>query len=262
MHRLASLSFDKSRPGFYDDPVFVKAEESDRQLLDAYAKHVLGLKHSTEYLTKARNAVKSVSEFLMVELRKDGRLGACRDLSGVVSRFLEREGVWNFLVKGNVFITFDNQTKLKPYRMETVGADPGHSWLIAPPFKVVDLTIEHQKYRHGEAKYLPAPILSEDASSAVPTAAEVEPEFAEHFAANYRRAPSLEDLREIAPVMVDRVGWLGAQIVRLPKATLKYVAHSVTAPDAPLEEVTNLVLSKRYPKELWAAYEAAKASAP
>ena len=44
----------------------------------------------------------------------EGRLGACIDLSMVLSRILDAEGIWNYVVKGSLTLTFPRSVQPGP----------------------------------------------------------------------------------------------------------------------------------------------------
>jgi hypothetical protein len=55
-----------------------------------------------------RRRVPQVTEFLTRELARDGRLGACIDVSGVALKFLEREDIWGYGAIGSLVVDFVN----------------------------------------------------------------------------------------------------------------------------------------------------------
>lgn len=161
----SSKEIDVSHPGFYDDEKFIKLEQTNPNLLDNYASFVSQKSFDKEYLTNAERVVKKAGELLFEQLYKDGRQGACIDISMAMSRILEKEGIGNYQVKGSLTITFAAETNIK--RKYFWSVDKGnyvaaHSWLIAPPFKIMDITIRQQAYKQGEAKYLPNFIIKKE----------------------------------------------------------------------------------------------------
>ena len=93
-------SIDYSRPGFYDSDEFVEQEKKDDSYLENYAAFVLLRSYPKDYIARARSVIRDVSEFLFSRLSKDGRLGACVDMAATLTRFLDRQEVWNFPVSG------------------------------------------------------------------------------------------------------------------------------------------------------------------
>jgi hypothetical protein len=93
--RLRKLGIGTAKPGFYDDPKFLAAEKNDPTLLEAYADFVESMDFEAAYLTSAERCIEYTARFLYERLVSDGRKGACIDASCVLSRFLERQGVWN-----------------------------------------------------------------------------------------------------------------------------------------------------------------------
>lgn len=93
--RLAGLGLDLTKPGFYDDPAFLAAERRDPRLLEAYAYFIDGISLDENYVEYVRERTHATVTFLHRALVEDGRMGACVDVSAALSRFLERQGVWN-----------------------------------------------------------------------------------------------------------------------------------------------------------------------
>lgn len=155
---------DISKPGFYDEPNFLKVEQRNPEYLNNYARFVQEKTYSYEYLDKARKVIPLIAKELHKELLKNGRKGACINLSMVLSRILEREGFWNYIVKGSLTISFPNGSGIGDrffWSIDHGEFSAGHAWVVAPPFGVIDLTIKQQERDSKELKYLPEFIMSE-----------------------------------------------------------------------------------------------------
>src|SRR5262249_10357555 len=107
------LGIDVSRPGFYDNPIFIKAERRDPRFITKYGQYLEALQFDNAYLNRARQTALRVADYLFEELRKDGRKGACIDVSGTAVRMLEEEGIWNYMVSGAVVVDFPHQSGLR-----------------------------------------------------------------------------------------------------------------------------------------------------
>lgn len=250
-HRLAALALDRSRPGFYDEPAFIAAEQRDPRLLEAYAGHVDGLQFDDGYLRYARARVRETTTFLIERLWGDPRRGACVDVSLVLGRFLERQGVWNYGVRGAVAISFSPKSQLRPYHMRRHGDVPGHVWLRVPPFRIVDLTIALQDYANDEARHLQKFIIEENARAGAPTVADLL-EDGDRFAlrASLGRDPRIADVSSFA-----KEAWT----VRRAEVEIRYTPTGVTALDGTLEVARNLQLLGKHPGELWTEFQREKA---
>jgi hypothetical protein len=250
-HRLAALALDRSRPGFYDEPAFIAAERRDPRLLEVYAGHVDGLQFDDGYLRYARARVRATTAFLFERLWEDPRRGACVDVWLVLGRFLERQGVWNYGVRGAVAISFPPKSRLRPYHMRRHGDVPGHVWLCAPPLRIVDLTIALQEYSNDEARHLQKFIIEENARARAPVVADLLDD-GDRLAlrASLGREPRVADVSTFVAE---------AWTVRRAEVELRYTPTGVTALDGTLEAARNLQLSGKYPGELWLEFQQEKA---
>ena len=97
-------------PGFYDHPSFMEVERGNPSYLNNYARFVHDRQRTPAYDEHVRQTVPIVARVFHEHLKANGRLGACVDISGVLSRALEMEGVWNFVVKGSLTIEFPRKT--------------------------------------------------------------------------------------------------------------------------------------------------------
>lgn len=242
-NRLAALPLDTSRPGFYDEPAFIAAEKQDPRLLEAYAGYVEQLQLDDGYLAYARRRVRETAAFLVDRLWKDPRRGACVDVSLVLGRFLERQGVWNYGVRGAVAISFPPKSRLRPYHMRRHGDVPGHVWLRAPPFRIVDLTIALQDYSNGEERHLQKYVIEENAPAEAPQVADLLDDIDRlALRASLGREPRVADVNTFVTT---------AWTVRRAQTEIRYTPAGVTALDGTIESARNLRLSGKYPGELW-----------
>lgn len=263
--RLARLKLDTSRPGFYDDPSFLAAERSDPTLLEAYAAFVEKRRVDARYADYARARVRETSTFLLRELKADGRKGACVDLSQALSRFLERQGVWNYIVSGAVTISFPSSSGLPDKHFWPIGNGPSvpgavaaHAWVRVPPFAVVDLTLSMQPYTRGEERFLPDAIIAENPPTGSADLSDLlDPEARTDLRHHLGRTPRLDDVRLINAGLLDRIRAFGVWDIVNDGTGVRYVCCAVTAPDGPMETATSLCLRGRYMMDLWREYESA-----
>lgn len=258
------LGISYTSPGFYDDPAFIAAENQAPAFLETYADYIETRVFDQQYLSRARQEVEAAALFLYRELVADGRLGACIDASLTLSRFLERQGIWNYVVKGALTIRFPDGSGVptsyfQPIMATDNPAMAGHVWLCAPPFRIVDITITQQPYDRGQDCFLTEPILAEAGSAAqVETADMIEEEAVSQFAAHYGRVPTLRDLQSMCPDAFSCMKKYGVIEIAKNNAVLKYIPCGISAPDAQLEESRGLCLSGKYSSELYEAYQRAR----
>lgn len=251
------LEINVRQPGFYDEPAFIAAEAQDPRFLEKYAEYVATRSYSEEYLEQARHVVLGLGRFLFEKLREDGRKGACIDAGMALSRMLEREGIWNYVVKGALTIHFDTSTRLAPTHFCPIMASgnpatAGHVWVVAPPFKVIDVSVAFQPYSRGESRYIRECILAQKTESdSVEWQDIIDPECVPEFLRSTGRLPTLEDVENMFPGLLRCVSVFGVHSIRLPKTVLKYTASGIGASVEPLEKIRSLSLSGRYPEEVY-----------
>jgi hypothetical protein len=252
-----SKGINYKKPGFYDDLNFVNAEKDDPGFLEFYAKYISLTTFSPEYIMIARTRIIEVADFIYKKQCEAGLKGVCLDASGVVSRFLERQGIWNYVAKGALTINFNKSTGISPTYIApiTLQGNPavlGHAWIVAPPFKIVDISFSLQPYTRGEDKFLQGILAVETAESASVVPEDLfDQDAITQFIAFYKRTPTLRDIETLSPSLLSRIDKLGVFLVHRSPAHLKYVTCAISAPGASLEEIRNIQFSGKYPKDLY-----------
>lgn len=252
--QFSAMGIPTDRPGFYDSPAFVEAERREPTFIEKYAAFVKIRSYDAAYLARAEQIIRRTARILNQELVADSRLGACIDLSMVLSRILELEGVWNYMVKGALTITFPARTGIPSahfYAADVNDSRAGHVWADAPPFEVVDLTLRQQPHGKAVAALLPETILEETGSPATASYQDVFSPAYQALAARagYRanhlfssgRTPRFKDFTSaFPPCLVVRDG-----------VSLKYVPCAIGAPDNPLEGIKTMSFSGRSGAEVY-----------
>jgi hypothetical protein len=266
------LEIDYSQPGFYDSPSFVESEGKDARFLENYADFIISTKYDEEYLSNARNVVSNLANFLASELKEDGLQGACVNLSGAMSRMLDKEGIWNFVITGCLALEFHPKTSLPIEDREayfysiTPYTNVGHAWLYAPPFSIVDLTIAAQNYSEMQKQLLPCLILQEEEPTRIllkdiSVRDLIHPDdpyvsfLREHSNASI---DLLDRLPGFQPGLADRVEKYGAFQLNCDAVNLRYISNGVTATDCSLEGIRNIQLRGKYPNEIYEQYQRLK----
>lgn len=252
---------DFTNPGFFDHPRFVEAERKNPAFLEKYADYIHLRQYSESYYDRARNVIRRAADHLHKELKADGRKGACIDASMVLSGILTREGIWNCMMMGGTRVEFQPSTGLEPRYMQPImessnNAKAGHAWVYAPPFRVVDVTIDLQPYARGESQFVTGPLLDEAPVDANYTIDDlVEEDARRFFLLQRKRRMTLDDVYRHDPGIRARISKFGCFSSSLPKAKITYVACAVGAPDAPLEEMRNLILKGKLPHVLYKEFK-------
>ncbi len=155
-------------PGFCDHSAFLALERENPELLNLYAAFIAKQDYTQEYLDHAQKIISKTAMMLHRELVQHGRLGACVDISGILSRILDSEQIWNCGIKGSLTIAFPAESRLTSrcfWSCDHGEFVAGHAWIFAPPFTVVDIAVRQQPYEAVEAIYIPEKVLSVDTHS-------------------------------------------------------------------------------------------------
>jgi hypothetical protein len=227
-------------PGFYDHPAFLAEERKHPQFLEQYARYVEVRAYDASYLATARQRVASVARALEAAVTSDGRLGACVDASGMLGRMLDRVGVWNYVAKASLTVTFPLGSGFEPryfWSFDEGNFVAPHAIVVAPPFGIIDITVRQQPYDSGQRELLPPHVLAtefqldkwtpEDLASADIRAA-LSLRGVRFDAFLHRQNPSMESVMKLLP----------ARTVVVNGTSLKYVVVGVGATNEPLEGIT------------------------
>ncbi|MFY0519372.1 hypothetical protein ACOMCU_16315 [Lysinibacillus sp. UGB7] len=248
-------NIDTTQVGFYDTPEFISIENNNPSYLQNYAKFVQLQRYDETYLNMVREKVPFIAEILYKELEKDGRLGACIDVSMTLSRILEKEGIWNHMVCGSLNIDYPKKSKLPrghfwscdiSYTNQPIMA--AHAWLFVPPFYVVDLTVKMQQYTLEQVKYLPNFVVSEKTKQYVPKAEDL---INTIVVRDYKQRGFNDILSKLIPNFKSFNSIFPAVSTKYSETTLHYIPTSISAPDAPFEQAINLKLNGKYGNEIY-----------
>lgn len=238
---LDRLEIDVSEPGFYDHQNFRVNEEANPEFISAYARYVASQEYSDEYLARAEPIIATIANEMAAYGAEVGHR-RCLDLAMATGRMLEASGVWNYVVRGAMFVELDGDEAtrkiLHAFGPMDEGANViGHVWLAAPPFTVVDVSAALQPWGAQFEGLVPHPFLATEAGEGL---ADVET-LVDHdmILANFRRGvritPQLlarqqegmsELFRDFRPVEVVR-----------NRVRLRYVPTAITACNEPFVEM-------------------------
>lgn len=199
-------------------------------------------------MERARTVIPRICKLIHEELARDGAKGACVNISMMLSKVLELEGFWNYCVKGALTINFASEANIRSkyfWPVDRGSFDAAHAWVVAPPFTVLDLTLNQQPYQEGEEAHLPNMVLSETVETA---AVEIRDIFSPEARIYIRSNESLSDLQ---PDIHQNVLAFPPRKVLHEGTTLKYITTAVSMPDSDLSGITGFKLSGRYPKTIY-----------
>lgn len=231
--------------GFYDHPNFIKIEKQRPQYLETYAVFVKKKDYDLSYLRKAEKEIPLIASLLLNELVKDGRVGACVDISQVLSKILEKEGYWNYVVSGSVVINFPPSSRISNKYFWTfddqINTDVGHAWCFAPPFSVIDITLRQQPYKLGEEKYISPCVLEKSESDCKVCINELcSSSFLEGRALRgIVDEEGIEDIRDFLKVFKPSIS-------NYQETNVKYIPCGIKAAEVGLENIKSLKLNGKY----------------
>jgi hypothetical protein len=157
------LGIDFSRPGFFDTPQFLARERADRRFLETYAEWVLSRPRSAGEDAKVREVVPRLADIVNARLRRHDWIGGCVAVTGMVSRMLDRMGIWNVTFKGSATIANVETDETRHFaivdELQGAGYQTGHMWLAVPPFDVVDMTLRYQRWGQDPFQEAILPVL-------------------------------------------------------------------------------------------------------
>jgi hypothetical protein len=244
-----------THPGFYDDPNFLRAEAADPSFLENYATFVRTHPLDDDYRARARREIPFIAEVVHNELVADGRLGACIDIGMMLSRILEQEGYWNYQVKGSLTIQFPPESCIpkKYFWSFDVVQEPfaaAHSWLVAPPFAIVDIAVRQQAYDEGR-DFLPDAVVTERVK---PSTSSLRDLFSSSYCHVMRVQFGLAPNRivlEREPRLIRFQRHFPPELVIHERTRIKYIPVAIGAPDSPLAEMENWRVNGRVARELY-----------
>ncbi|MGN6517599.1 MAG: hypothetical protein ACTHLR_17365 [Rhizomicrobium sp.] len=170
--KLARFFVNKKIPtekiAFYNHPNFRKAEEQNPNILEFYAAWVRARPQDEAYLAHVRKVVPKITNALYEQTHADPASGACIDASMALTKMFELEGVWCYAARGSLEIRSKALSSATHFWYIDVHPTAGHVWVVAPPFEIIDLTLQKQLYTGGEASILPKTVILEDADPITP----------------------------------------------------------------------------------------------
>jgi len=240
---------------FYDHPNFIRREQICNDYLNTYARFVQTKKYEKSYLEIAEKKIRLISQILFGELSKDGRLGACVDLAIVFSRILDKHGIWNYCAKGSLTIEYPDQPHLHsshfPHCHNDIENKVGHTWLVAPPFQVVDCTAKLQPYSYDEVNFLPEIVYEKNKNYCQADISDLyDSNVISQFMAN-GQGLNMNIFYGMFPYLRKFCSVFKANCISLSDVKMKYVPCGITFSDKPLEKIKGLELSGKLGYEIY-----------
>lgn len=247
------LNIPTDIPGFYDHPNFLAVENENPFFLANYARFVFTLTFDDNYLENARTKIPVIVAELYKHMSNENQVGRCVDISGILSRILEKENIWNYAVKGSLTIKFPANTNISDRYFGSVDTGQffaGHAWVCAPPFDVIDLAVRHQPYSENEADHLPNYVMEEGMPEAKSEIIDIiSPEVRNYFL--LQGIPLAHQLEQVEPETPTFIKVFPAKSVTVNGTTLKYIPIAGFANDGALEVITNMNFQGKLPMQLY-----------
>lgn len=246
-----NIPFDT--PGFYDHPNFLLIEEKNASYLSNYAKFVHERPRDESYDDFVKKAVP-----LIVNFYHDKHIGKDSDNSrteftNIISKALEKAGVWNYVVKGSVTIDFPDASDIPRHNFWSIdydGYSAAHTWIVAPPFYVVDVSLKTQAFSAEEAEHL-MPTSCDEANNIIePELEDILTPDACTLLASHKLKRS-EYFGVISPQTEKFLAVFPSREVLFEDTKMKYFPLSVSAADLPFEQMTNIRFDEQTAYEIY-----------
>jgi hypothetical protein len=175
----------------------------------------------------------------------------------MLSKMLEKEGIWNYCVKGSLTIRFPKKSGISNsyfYSIDNNDLTAGHAWVVAPPFSIVDISIKHQPYNRNKTQYIPDLIVTDDYKLGDFELRDIiAPAILSQVRGMYGNNDALIMENELAHIK-QFVNFFKPQVVTISDVNLKYSPVAIGAPDAGLENLNGLLLNGIHPFDIYHKY--------
>ena len=229
-------------PGFYDHPKFLLVEEKNASYLDNYAKFVHDRPRDASYDNFVQQTVPLVAEVYHKKLIEHGDPKANLSMPSLMSKALEELGIWNYVVKGSVTLDFPSASNLDTryfWSVDNRSFTTAHTWLVAPPFYVVDITLKLQTLSEEESEHL-TPIICSEANDIIQPEVEdvISPDACEKLKSH--SLPRSEYFAVISPQTEKFINIIPSREVFSEETKIKFIPVAVSIPDLPFKQMTSI----------------------
>jgi hypothetical protein len=242
--RFRSVGIDTTRPGFYDQSAFLNQEKANPEYLKLCTRWLARRPLSEGYRRRAERVVPAVAESVAEMFVGSEMVASCMNGSAMLSRVLERAGIWNHVIHGSLVLTVPREGVWRAFQTvdhrDFPGAVCGHAWVFAPPFHVVDVTIALQRWDDEARPFVPAKVLTTFTSR---VQVEIEDVVAARLRPQLRGSPlwgKRELVYEAEPELREMEGYVPAMDLRVGEAQLRYVPVATRLPDTDLEAMNTM----------------------
>jgi hypothetical protein len=253
----AAAGISTESPGFYDDFAFIRQERKDPTYVNNYARYVRWRDHGRGYDDHVEQVVHVVAAELQLAVHEDTSADAYAELPLVISRILEREGIWNYVVRGALNVTFPLGSGFEPASFWAVDVPSrmahggGYLWVCAPPYQVIDLSVGVLQYPCPVGHLVPRLILGNDS------------EECEGLAAELLSPAAMENIRDDGLSLEEGLDHLApgfrssfapdfpAALIRHDETLFKYIPTGIITPEEELENLHRFTSKDRTAIQLY-----------
>lgn len=231
-----NIPFDT--PGFYDHPNFIQVEEKNASFLCNYAKFVHERPRQEEYDKFVQHSVPIVANTYQQKL-----IGANAkpdtSIPALISKALEKIGIWNYVVKGSLLIDFPHDSGIDTKHFWSIvesGFTTAHAWVVAPPFYVIDIILNLHNFTEDESDFIPDVIYSEASKIIKPEVEDIiSPEACQKV--KNHNLPRSEYFAVLSPQTEKFINIFPSRQVIADKIKINYIPVCEFAADLPFEQM-------------------------
>jgi hypothetical protein len=206
---------------------------------------VLSRPRSAQEDARVREILPRLAEIMTARLKRHEWFGRCIAVTMMVSRMLDRVGIWNCVFHGSAAIANLKSGEKRHFAIvdehEGEGYERGHMWLAVPPFAVVDMTLRFQRWERDPFQEAIAPALLIETPRVVRARAEdvVTPAVRQACAAHTgRHDPNLHirlfpDQERISRIVPARRHWVFTMWDEISKAKRVRIGGNLCARSGP-----------------------------
>jgi len=235
---------DPSELGFYDQPAFLAMEEHDKNYIQKYAEWIISRPMDADYEAHVRTIVPKLAAIIASALATDIMPGACITAYGMMTRMLDRLGVWSFGLYGSANLYVPQRGLHQSFHALDFDPGPnsvtGHAWLCVPPYLIADASLAFQDWADAQmADVVPQVVLVDDTAATViqPTVEDCAGEAFRNFRGRQLPLTGPELLHCLEPRFAAFGQRFPAHEVALGELTVRYVPVVVRLPSLRLEHI-------------------------
>lgn len=239
-------NINTDNPGFYNDPSFLELEKCDPSFLNEYNRYVTNKTYTEDYLINSSKKIKIILEILEQQLEAITRKGICIDICQVISKIFESENIWCCTFSGSMTISFNKELNLPSahfWSIDNGTFDAAHSWIYAPPFNVIDISLNSQQFNSKEKQYIPKSILEKETKNGVMKPIDlINPAIITNYLTlesvleNILSNPSIRDfINDFPPIKVENTN-----------SNITYFPIRAGASDGELKDIKSIKFGSRY----------------